>query len=366
MTLILVIEDEEHIRSNIAEILSYESYDVIEAPNGMRGIELAHSHKPDVVLCDVLMPGITGWDVLLELRSSSVTADTQFVFLTALADRASARKGMSHGADDYIAKPFTHKELLDTVATRLRRRDEARQRQTGKLDDLRKTIIHALPHELRSPLTGILSCAEFLMMDHPTGLELERVQNVARIIERSGRRLQRLVENYLYYAQLEMAFTDSDRRSDFIGEGVGNPGSAIYDASRERCKAYDRDSELVHEIENAPVGMSAESLHKLVSEIVDNACKFSLPGTPVEVRSTTRENQYVISVTDHGRGMDPSEVSSIGAYAQFQRNLFEQQGVGLGLAIARRLIELHHGTLSILSTPGKGTTVEFSLPVTSH
>ena len=163
-----------------------------------------------------------------------------------------------------------------------------------------------------------------------------------------------------------MAFTDSDRRSDFIGEGVGNPGSAIYDASRERCKAYDRDSDLVHEIENAPVGMSAESLHKLVSEIVDNACKFSLPGTPVEVRSTTRENQYVISVTDHGRGMDPSEVSSIGAYAQFQRNLFEQQGVGLGLAIARRLIELHHGTLSILSTPGKGTTVEFSLPVTSH
>ena len=90
MTLILVIEDEEHIRSNIAEILSYENYDVIEAPNGTRGIELAHQYKPDVVLCDVLMPGITGWDVLLELRSSSVTADTQFVFLTALADRASA------------------------------------------------------------------------------------------------------------------------------------------------------------------------------------------------------------------------------------------------------------------------------------
>ena len=129
MTLILVIEDEEHIRSNIAEILSYENYDVIEAPNGTRGIELAHQYKPDVVLCDVLMPGITGWDVLLELRSSSVTADTQFVFLTALADRASARKGMSHGADDYIAKPFTHKELLDTVATRLRRRDETRHRE---------------------------------------------------------------------------------------------------------------------------------------------------------------------------------------------------------------------------------------------
>ncbi len=362
MTLILVIEDEEHIRSNIAEILSYENYDVIEAPNGTRGIELAHQYKPDVVLCDVLMPGITGWDVLLELRSSAVTADTQFVFLTALADRASARKGMSHGADDYIAKPFTHKELLDTVATRLRRRDEGRHRESGKLDDLRKTIIYALPHELRSPLTGILSCAEFLMMDHPTGLELERVQNVARIIERSGRRLQRLVENYLYYAQLEMTVTDVERRSD-LAQGDPNPVETIQAAARERCKAHDRESDLIHEIQHARVAMNSDSLHKLVSELVDNACKFSAPGTPIEVRASMHNGFYVLTITDHGRGMDPSEIENIGAYAQFQRNLFEQQGVGLGLAIVRRLTEIHNGHFHLHSMPGQGTTAEAALPV---
>jgi signal transduction histidine kinase len=365
MTLILVIEDEEHIRSNIAEILSYENYDVIEAPNGTRGIELAHQYKPDVVLCDVLMPGITGWDVLLELRSSSVTADTQFVFLTALADRASARKGMSHGADDYIAKPFTHKELLDTVATRLRRRDETRHRESGKLDDLRKTIIYALPHELRSPLTGILSCAEFLMMDHPSGLELERVQNVARIIERSGRRLQRLVENYLYYAQLEMSVTDTDRRFDPTQDGATDPTSVISNAARERCKAHEREGDLVEDIEPAKVAPNSESLHKLTSELVDNACKFSSVGTPIEVRASSREGQYILTVADHGRGMDSTEIDSIGAYAQFQRNLFEQQGVGLGLAIARRLTELHGGNFHLHSTPGQGTTVEVALPLSS-
>jgi signal transduction histidine kinase len=363
MTLILVIEDEEHIRSNIAEILSYENYDVIEAPNGTRGIELAHQYKPDVVLCDVLMPGITGWDVLLELRSSSVTADTQFVFLTALADRASARKGMSHGADDYIAKPFTHKELLDTVATRLRRRDENRHRESGKLDDLRKTIIYALPHELRSPLTGILSCAEFLMMDHPSGLELERVQNVARIIERSGRRLQRLVENYLYYAQLEMSVTDTDRRFDPTQDGITDPASVISSAADERCKAHEREADLVQDIEPAKVALNNESLHKLTSELVDNACKFSSVGTPIEVRAASREGQYILTVTDHGRGMDSTEIGNIGAYAQFQRNLFEQQGVGLGLAIARRLTELHGGNFHLHSTPGQGTTVEVALPL---
>lgn len=363
MPLILVIEDEEHIRSNIAEILSYENYDVIEAPNGTRGIELAHQYKPDVVLCDVLMPGITGWDVLLELRSSSITANTQFVFLTALADRASARKGMSHGADDYIAKPFTHKELLDTVATRLRRRDEMRNRETGKLDDLRKTIIYALPHELRSPLTGILSCAEFLMMDHPAGLELERVQNVARIIERSGRRLQRLVENYLYYAQLEMSSTDLDRPSDWSQQGTASPNATIQDAAIERTKAHEREKDLVVDAADTPIAISSDSLHKLVSELVDNACKFSQPGSRIEVRGEINDQQYVMTVSDHGRGMDPAEIDNIGAYAQFQRNLFEQQGVGLGLAIVRRLTELHGGQFNLHSSPGQGTTVEVSLPI---
>ncbi|MBK9121945.1 MAG: response regulator [Chloroflexi bacterium] len=361
MSLILVIEDEDHIRSNICEILSYEDYDVIDAPNGMVGIELAQQHNPDIVLCDVLMPGITGWDVLLELRSSARTADTQFVFLTALADRASARKGMSHGADDYIAKPFTHRELLDTVATRLRRREEIKHRTDDRLDDLRKTIVHALPHELRSPLTGILSCAEFLLMDHPAGLEVERVQNVARIIERSGRRLQRLVENYLFYAQLEMTAADRARRDGVSRERTENPGGSIYDAAVEVCKSHDRLDDLRHEISSVPVAASSDNLHKLTSELVDNACKFSQPGTPIEVLAFVRDNNYIVTISDQGRGMYPSELENIGAYTQFQRNLFEQQGVGLGLAIVRRLADLYGGTCAIQSAPNTGTTVEVGL-----
>lgn len=201
------------------------------------------------------------------------------------------------------------------------------------------------------------------MMDHPTGLELERVQNVARIIERSGRRLQRLIENYLYYAQLEMTSTDSQRRADFVGQGVENPDVTVLDAAREQCRVHDRDGDLVHTIEKARVEMSNDGLHKLVSEVVDNACKFSLPGTAIEVRAFVRDSYYVLSITDHGRGMEASEIANIGAYAQFQRNLFEQQGVGLGLAIARRLTELHRGMFSIRSVIGQGTTVEISLPI---
>ncbi|MCU0474515.1 MAG: response regulator [Anaerolineae bacterium] len=363
MSLILVIEDEEQIRNNIAEILTYEGYRVAQAPNGMRGVQMAQEHQPDLVLCDVLMPGLNGWDVLLELRSNAATANVQFVFLTALADRANARKGMSHGADDYLPKPFSHKELLETVAMRLRRAEELRVRHAKQIDQIRHNIIYALPHELRSPLTGILSCAEFLLMDHPTGLEQNRVQNVARIIERSGRRLQRLIENYLYYTQLEIAGNDVAQRADFQQHTLTNPGAVIFEAAKERANAHSRANDLVLDLENAPVQANEENLQRLISELVDNACKFSEPSTAIRVETRLEGAVMALRISDHGRGMHPEEIMSIAPFAQFQRSLFEQQGVGLGLAIVRRLTALYDGHFAIHSAPQAGTTVSVTLPM---
>jgi len=363
MSLILVVEDEEHIRNNICEILTYENYHVIQASNGVQGVKMAQEYKPDLILCDVLMPGLTGWDVLLELRSNADTADVQFVFLTALADRASTRKGMSHGADDYVPKPFTHKELLDSVSTRLKRREESNIRQTDKLDQLRRNIIYALPHELRSPLTGILSCAEFLLLDHDTDLELDRVQNVARIIERSGKRLQRLIENYLYFAQLEMIASDYPRREGFKTHLVSNPGGVIYEASKERAQTHQRINDLQMDLQNTAIAIQDENLQKLVSELVDNACKFSQPGTPILVETRINGTVFAVRVVDQGRGMEHEEVQNIDPFAQFQRTLFEQQGVGLGLAIVRRLTDLYGGQFSVVSQPGQGTDVMVMLPI---
>lgn len=363
MSLILIIEDEDHIRENICDILGFEGYNVINANNGSTGIELATTQQPDLIICDVLMPGISGWDVLLELRSNAETAALPFVFLTALSDRGNARKGISHGADDYITKPFTTRDLLDTITTRLQRREEMRERQKQQLDQLRRNIIYALPHELRSPLTGILSCAEFLLMDHPTGLETERVQNVARIIERSGRRLQRLVENYLYFAQLELIASDPSQRAHLGGEGTGNAGGVIYDAAVERASAHEREKDVEYVLENATVRVAQDDLHKLTSELVDNACKFSAPGTPIEVTTRITSKGMLLSIRDRGRGMEPTEIQQIGAYIQFQRTLFEQQGIGLGLAIVRRLAELNGGVLEIDTRPGEGTEIRVLLPL---
>jgi eukaryotic-like serine/threonine-protein kinase len=119
MTRILVIEDEAALRQNIVETLQYEGFVIIEAENGLVGVQLALQYIPDLIVCDVMMPELDGYDVLRKLQSDAKTAIIPFIFLTALADRQYVRYGMTLGADDYLTKPFTPDELLDTVQTRL-------------------------------------------------------------------------------------------------------------------------------------------------------------------------------------------------------------------------------------------------------
>ena len=112
MKKILVVEDEQSLRKDIIEMLTYEGFDVIGAENGRVGIEEAQRHLPDLIICDIMMPEINGYDVLAELRKEGKTATIPFIFLTARTDKLDRRQGMEQGADDYLTKPFAIRELL--------------------------------------------------------------------------------------------------------------------------------------------------------------------------------------------------------------------------------------------------------------
>jgi anti-anti-sigma factor len=119
MTTILAIEDEAKILDNLQDILELEGFEVLTAANGKVGVELARRHRPDLIICDVSMPELNGYDVLVALRQDATTIEIPFIFLTANASRADFRKGMSLGADDYLTKPFTPSELREAIAIRL-------------------------------------------------------------------------------------------------------------------------------------------------------------------------------------------------------------------------------------------------------
>src|SRR4051812_14969455 len=131
MKKILLIEDNDEIRENTAEILELSNYKVLTAENGKRGVELAMGNKPDLIVCDIMMPVLDGYGVLMTLQKNSETQNIPFIFLTAKAERNDFRKGMELGADDYITKPFEGSELLNAIEGRLRKVDLLKQELQG-------------------------------------------------------------------------------------------------------------------------------------------------------------------------------------------------------------------------------------------
>jgi DNA-binding NarL/FixJ family response regulator len=131
MSKILLIEDEPTIRDNLVSILEMEDHQALAAENGRKGVELATAHRPELILCDVMMPGLDGYGVLKALRADEATARIPFIFLTARGERADIRAGMNLGADDYLVKPVRVEELLNAIAARL----ERAQQQSGFTPD---------------------------------------------------------------------------------------------------------------------------------------------------------------------------------------------------------------------------------------
>ena len=154
MKKILVIEDEQIIRENILKLLKAEGFDVTGAENGTQGLNAAVSNLPDVIICDVMMPELDGYGVLMALRSNPVTATLPFVFLTGKAKRSEMRQGMELGADDYLTKPFTKAELVGAISSRLKKQ-EAVARQYNTLQSQSSALIQDAADKLEQIKTSL-------------------------------------------------------------------------------------------------------------------------------------------------------------------------------------------------------------------
>ncbi|MFO1488888.1 MAG: response regulator [Verrucomicrobiota bacterium] len=361
MKKILVIDDEVWLREMIMLALNQKGYEVIEAVNGEEGIIKARQELPDLILCDVNMQKVDGYLTLSSLRSETSTAAIPFILMTGLADQAGMRHGMELGADDYLPKPFTIDGLYASVEARLKKAQLVTQRAESKLDELRENISMMLPHELRTPLNGILAFGEILASEAET-LGPEEIASMGRDIFESGRRLEHLVESALNYAQLQLIGFDSKKVESLRGAVTQNAAQVIQEKAQAQADGLDRAADLTFELKPSGVSMSAEYLGKIAGELVLNALKFSKKGSAVRVQLSDADDGTLLTVVDQGRGMSSEEIAQIGPYVQFGRKIHEQQGLGLGLTICRRLTELHGGKLTVQSQLEMGTTISVKLP----
>ncbi|NEQ35726.1 MAG: hybrid sensor histidine kinase/response regulator [Okeania sp. SIO3I5] len=361
MKKILVIEDEKPILTIITDILEAEDFVVIGAKNGRVGIEKAQQEVPDLILCDVMMPEVDGYGVLKSLRKNLATEAIPFIFLTAKSTKADLREGMELGADDYLTKPFTRNELMKAINTRLDKQRVIERKTQEQLDDLRSSITLSLPHELRTPLNGIIGYSQLIIEDFPD-LEEDEIFTMLENINFSAHRLYRLIQNFLLYTDLELLSRDRDRLQLFKAGELSNPKSIIKEVALEKAKKFNRLKDLDVTSDNANLKISEPNFRKIIDELLDNAFKFSIPDTKVEVIGRLVNNIFAVDFIDRGTGMSINEISNVGAYKQFNRRIYEQQGSGLGLVIAKRMTELHNGKLIIESIPEEQTTVTIFIP----
>ncbi len=359
---VMIIDDSADIRLIINETLNLYGFKTVVAADGPAGLKLAAQHRPDLIICDINMPEMDGFQTLQAMRAQEITSTIPFVFLSGTTDRINVRKGMELGADDYLTKPFSPKELTAAVNARLEKQARLQTESERKLEELRGNITMALPHELRTPLNGIMGLAHMMMEEYQTMPPGEILES-SRFIYDSSCRLHRLIENFLVYSQIELLASE--------GKGIDLPGSicavgvthVVPDVTRRVATRFRREGDLLLKLEPASLLVPEENFTKIVEELTDNAFKFSEAGKPVLVATAVEEGRFLLTVADKGRGMTQDQVARIGPHIQFERRTFEQQGAGLGLFIAKRLTELLGGQIRFEGSEGLGTSVQVIFPL---
>ena len=360
MTKILVIDDEDSLRETAVAILRSNGFDATGASNGSEGLELARTGLPDLIICDIKMELVNGYQMLEAIRNDTVIASTPFILMTSNAEIGGMRQGMRLGADDYLPKPFSQAELLSAVNSRLKRYRLTVEESEIKLQELRARMSTAIPHELRTPLNGILGFADIMRKDYKN-LQPQEIAKMSERIYRNGKRLLRLVENYLIFAQIGSNTLD-DHQKDVLRQSSAEVQNTVEELAKEKALENGRMDDLDLHVTPCTVAISGQYFAKIVEELGDNAFRYSAKGSPVYFGTVAADTDVLLMIIDRGRGMTKEQIESIDAYVQFDRKVYEQQGSGLGLTVAKRLIEMHGGTLSIQSDYGHGTNVTVRIP----
>jgi signal transduction histidine kinase len=362
MHTILIIEDEEPLRQTLAERLTLEGFHVQTAANGKVGVRQVQADPPDLILCDIVMPEMDGYSVLLALQSDARTAAIPFIFLTAKADPPQVRAGMDLGADDYLCKPVAKAELLAAIRGRLCKRGQQQERLAQEVKAAHLEVVRKLPCELLAPLTSLFGASQILESADPVK-PVANVRELGQSMRLAAERLQRMIHRFMLYSELEVASHRPQAQAQLRGTGH-LPATAWVAAQAEHLAAQAARSEDLHlDLAEVEVVMAAFHFSELVAQLVDNAFQFSPLGSAVQIHlGLLAHGECELSVRDQGSGMTPEQIRQVAAFRQFDRAAWAQPGTKLGLALVGRIVDLYGGSLVFDSQPGKGTQATVRLP----
>ena len=362
MEAVLIIEDDEDLAAGIQCLLRNYGMIPYMANNGKEGINTIHALMPDLILCDIQMPGADGYEVLKKLKHDPKIAHIPLIFITGLSRPEDLRKGMVLGAENYLVKPVTDVDLYAAIAACRAKQRHKKEKEELFCKQLAIHISNILSHELRTPLTGITALVD-LLEDFVSKPDPEQGRLLIELYRGSAVRLGQAVERFLYFAELNASIYNGDK--SYVIRSKDNIAPLIYACASRLAREYSRLGDL-RISGSAYIEMEERCLSRCIVELVDNAFKFSSPGTLVEVEIVAYEDKLMLTVMDSGRGMSDNEIVAIRTLMQFDRFKYEQQGFGLGISIIRFISEYYGGKIFIKSQQNIGTTIGVELPIYSR
>jgi signal transduction histidine kinase len=358
--LVLVADDNADMRQYIARLLA-ERYRVEAVADGEAALAAARRRPPDLVLTDVMMPRLDGFGVLHGLREDPRTREVPVIMLSARAGEESRVEGMEAGADDYLIKPFSARELLARVGAHLQMARMRREASEALRDaDRRKDeFLAMLSHELRGPLAPLGNMLEVVKRAEGNA---ELVQQAYGTMERQLAQLVRLVDDLLDVSRIT-------RNKMELRKQRVELASIVHHAA-EACRPL--GDTLQHEVTVTlppePVYLNADParLAQVFQNLLNNACKYTEPRGSVWLTAERQAGDVLVTVKDTGLGIPPDKLASIfDMFTQVDASRERARGgLGIGLALVKRLVEMHDGTVEARSEgPGRGSEFVVRLPI---
>jgi two-component system, sensor histidine kinase and response regulator len=362
---ILIVEDHAALLDAMQILLEKSSYIVLRAADGVTALAMLAEKVPNLIVADINMPAMDGYDLYEAVRANPEWHLVPFIFLTAKAEREDILRGKALGVDDYLVKPLDPAELLAVIRAKLDRTQMVLETKDLEIQQIKKQIVTAFSHEVRTPLTWIIAYAE-MTRDFLDDLPPEQLREFLTHVLEGGDRITQVTNDLLTLIRLD---------NGLLKEELQQVMEPCYDVSRVVQRVMD-DYEPRASVKGIRLQTDAATpipsvvicetfLHDAVGRLVDNAIKFSSGAGAVVSVTTELVGQHInIAVTDQGIGIAPDQRSLLFTrFRQINRDKMEQQGLGLGLAIASELVALQGGSIDVDSAPGSGSTFTIRLPL---
>lgn len=363
--LVLIVDDVPKNIQLLGNILNNEGYDIIIAENGKEALERISDVLPDIILLDIMMPEMDGYETCKRLKENDRTRDIPVIFLTAKTEMEDIVKGFNAGSVDYVTKPFNSTELMARVKThitlkKLFDKEKEYVKELKELNKLKNKLLGIAAHDIRSPIATMQMNIEFLLnilMENLTEEQIDILQDTQYLVNYMNRLLSDILDITVIEAGKLTLDMQKQDYMDFL----------TYNIKMNRILSDKKNIKInfIYENNLPEILFDRDKMTQVMNNLISNAVKFSNRNTTITIEVKMKDNYILTEVIDQGQGIPAAELSKL--FREFQRVSVKPTGnetsTGLGLAIIKKIVEWHKGIIGVESEKGKGSRFYFTLPV---